>query len=606
MGLFDKLKGQNKQPQASPPVLQDPQSTLVPSIGRMPFPAYRGKEPYIFISYAHLDADMVFREIKCFNEQGYNVWYDEGISPGNEWTGEIAHALENCALFVVFITPNSVDSFNVLNEINFALGDRKPFIAIHLKETVIGGGLKLQISTIQAILKYKMTEEEYVYKYTTAFTRLGLRQRVKSQPYTSSPPSTPSSQPPQAVPGREADTAGDFIVDHGLLREYLGHDKDVVLPDEVQLVGSHALGKGSTFVETVDLNKTGAILNGAFTDCPLLKEIKVPDSVTMIGDRPFVNCPNLILYCRKAQLPAEFAANFGGKEIIYLDGGTAQAAAAPAVLPGDTVVFSSPEMHDIVCAELGVPPETVLTKAQCAGVTSLHVCGNAVGRKFNAYINDGKVIRIVPIAGDGGQMATVSRGSLDCLADLPLLRNLTKLILPYQCVYDLTPLANSKIEKLDLSANMLDDLSPLASMRFLTELILNYTQLGSLSPLTRAPSLSRLTFQGISQSQFDELCETENETLTSLFIASSSKLQNIDKIEKLTCLESLYIGDTHITDITPALSLKYLRRLGIRNLQIPDFSVVKEFKALTALTADKAQETIIAALYGGTFPFKAY
>ena len=603
MGLFDKLKGQSKQPQTPPPESTGAQSTLVPSIGRMPFPAYRGKEPYIFISYAHLDADMVFREIKGFNEQGYHVWYDEGISPGNEWTGEIAHALENCALFVVFITPNSVDSFNVLNEINFALSDRKPFIAIHLAETVIEGGLKLQISTIQAILKYKMTEEEYVYKYTTAFTRLGLHQHVKPNPYTAP---SPSPQQPQTAPVPEASAAGDFVVDHGLLREYLGQEKNVVFPDEVQLVGSHALGKGSAFVETVDLNKAGAILNGAFTDCPLLKELKVPESVTMIGAKPFVNCPNLILYCRQAQLPEGFVSNFGGKEIVYLDSSAPQVAAAPVVLPSDTVVFSSPEMHDIVCAELGVPPKTALTKVQCAGVTSLHVCGNAVGRKFNAYINDGKVIRIVPIVGDGGQMATVSRGSLDCLADIPLLRNLTKMILPYQCIYDLTPLATSKIEKLDLSANILDDLSPLASMRFLTELILNYTQLGSLSPLTRAPSLSRLTFQGISQSQFDELCETENETLTSLFIASSSKLQNIDNIEKLTCLESLYIGDSHITDITPALSLKFLRRLGIRGLQIPDFSVVKEFKALTALTADKGQEALIAELYGGAFPFKAY
>ncbi|MPM12675.1 hypothetical protein SDC9_59029 [bioreactor metagenome] len=326
----------------------------------------------------------------------------------------------------------------------------------------------------------------------------------------------------------------------------------------------------------------------------------------MIGDRPFVNCPNLILYCRKAQLSEGFASNFGGKELVYLDGSPPQAAAAPVVLPADTIVFSSPEMHKIVCAELGLAPDTVLTKTQCDSITSLQVCGNAVGRKFNAYINDGRIVRIVPVAGSGEQMATVTRGSLDSLADLPLLRNLSTLIIPYQSIFDLTPLANSKIEKLDLSVNMLDDLAPLASMRFLKDLTINHSQQNSLAPLNRSRALSRLNFSGICQSQFDELCAAENGSLTLLLVSSSDKLCNIDRIGNLINLDSLFIGDTNVTDITPALSLKYLRRFGIRNLQIPDLDVIRSFEHLTALSTDKKQEEKIAALYGGTFPFKAY
>lgn len=95
---------------------------LVPGVGRMPYPAYRGKGPYIFVSYAHKDSDKVFEEIKKFNEAGFNVWYDEGISPGNEWTKDIATALSNCTVFVVMITPTSAVRRNVQNEINFAIG----------------------------------------------------------------------------------------------------------------------------------------------------------------------------------------------------------------------------------------------------------------------------------------------------------------------------------------------------------------------------------------------------------------------------------------------------------------------------------------------------
>ena len=160
------------------------ETKLVPGIGRLPYPAYRGTEPYIFISYAHDDKDIVFPEIKRFNEAGFHVWYDEGISPGNEWTDEIANALEKCAVFVVMITPVSALRKNVLNEVNFALDEDKPFLAIHLKETELKGGLKLRTGSTQAILKYTMTEEEYAYKYTEAFTRLGLVAESKSIPET--------------------------------------------------------------------------------------------------------------------------------------------------------------------------------------------------------------------------------------------------------------------------------------------------------------------------------------------------------------------------------------------------------------------------------------
>lgn len=159
----------------------DMQTRLVPGVGRLPYPAYRGNEPYVFISYAHDDQDKVFAEIKRFNKAGFYVWYDEGISPGNEWTDEIADALDGCSLFVVMITPTSAPRKNVLNEINFALDENKPFLAIHLEETEIKGGLKLRIGSNQAILKYNMTDEEYEYKYIEAFMRLGLK-RVDVQP----------------------------------------------------------------------------------------------------------------------------------------------------------------------------------------------------------------------------------------------------------------------------------------------------------------------------------------------------------------------------------------------------------------------------------------
>ena len=46
-----------------------------------PFPAYKGDEPFIFVSYAHADAEQVYGELQSLHDQGFNVWYDDGISP---------------------------------------------------------------------------------------------------------------------------------------------------------------------------------------------------------------------------------------------------------------------------------------------------------------------------------------------------------------------------------------------------------------------------------------------------------------------------------------------------------------------------------------------
>ena len=44
-----------------------------------PFPAYRGDDPYVFVSYAHPDGTIVYPELTRLDELGYNILYDEGI-----------------------------------------------------------------------------------------------------------------------------------------------------------------------------------------------------------------------------------------------------------------------------------------------------------------------------------------------------------------------------------------------------------------------------------------------------------------------------------------------------------------------------------------------
>jgi len=163
-------------------------------INKIPFSAYKGNEPYIFISYSHKDTALVFPIISELHRTGYNLWYDEGIDPGNEWPEEVGAALGKCALFVVFISPNSINSINVRNEINFALKRDTPFIAIYLQDTELTDGLELQIGAKQAIMKHHMDGETFYYKVKQSFERMGIT--LDDKPAADAPVKTETTATP--------------------------------------------------------------------------------------------------------------------------------------------------------------------------------------------------------------------------------------------------------------------------------------------------------------------------------------------------------------------------------------------------------------------------
>ncbi len=133
-----------------------------------PFEAYHGDKPFIFVSYSHNNQLAVYNEIARLHRLGYRIWYDEGIQLGSEFSGEVAKAIINCSLFLVFVTPAAVVSRHIQNEINFALKYDKKFLAIYLEKTTLPEGLELQIGTIQSLLKYKHGDEWYLQKILKA------------------------------------------------------------------------------------------------------------------------------------------------------------------------------------------------------------------------------------------------------------------------------------------------------------------------------------------------------------------------------------------------------------------------------------------------------
>ena len=127
-----------------------------------PLPAYKGDQPYIFVTYSHRDASLVHPEIRWLQDQGFNVWWDDGISPGTAWRSELAVAIRNCSLILYFVTPQSVRSEQCVREVNFGLDEHhRPVLAIHLVETALPDSLALSLGDRQAILQHTLEPADY-------------------------------------------------------------------------------------------------------------------------------------------------------------------------------------------------------------------------------------------------------------------------------------------------------------------------------------------------------------------------------------------------------------------------------------------------------------
>jgi CheY-like chemotaxis protein len=124
-------------------------------------PAYHGDDPYLFVSYAHLDDVEVMHDVEWLNNKGFNVWYDEGISGGSQWREEIAQAIKHASHVLFYVSEKSIRSSVCIKEVNYALmGDCK-ILPIYLAEVELPEGLKLSLSDIQALFKFEDTDQRY-------------------------------------------------------------------------------------------------------------------------------------------------------------------------------------------------------------------------------------------------------------------------------------------------------------------------------------------------------------------------------------------------------------------------------------------------------------
>ena len=128
-----------------------------------PFPSYKGNAPYIFVSYAQDDKKEVFKHIKRLNQEGFRIWYDEGIEPGVNWYASLEERLRGCECILLFMSKHSQESKYISKEITFAIENNKHIVCIMLDNEELKGPFKLMLCDTQSILKDELRHVEEFY-----------------------------------------------------------------------------------------------------------------------------------------------------------------------------------------------------------------------------------------------------------------------------------------------------------------------------------------------------------------------------------------------------------------------------------------------------------
>ena len=155
---------------------------------------YNENQPYIFISYSHRDSNQVYPIINRLREEGYNVWYDDGIEPGSEWDENIASHIMKCAYFIALVSKNYLESANCKDELNYSRDLDKEQLLIYLEDVSLSGGMAMHMNRIQAVMWNKYDNVELAYQ--KLFSAVGIQ---KTKVFARSGSSSQPTQAPVAL-----------------------------------------------------------------------------------------------------------------------------------------------------------------------------------------------------------------------------------------------------------------------------------------------------------------------------------------------------------------------------------------------------------------------
>ena len=166
-----------------------------------------------FFSYSRQNTEFALRLAEDLKAAGADVWLDQlDIAPGQRWARAVQEALQNSPRVLVILSPASVNSNHVEDEVNFALDEQKTVVPIFYQDCKVPFRLRP--------LQYVDFRTDYAHGLKILLKTLGVKQQ--SAPSPAATPSPRASRP-----------TATFVEDHG-------EDKNEQLEKERKRVAERA------------------------------------------------------------------------------------------------------------------------------------------------------------------------------------------------------------------------------------------------------------------------------------------------------------------------------------------------------------------------------
>ncbi|MDK1025589.1 MAG: toll/interleukin-1 receptor domain-containing protein [Gammaproteobacteria bacterium] len=124
-------------------------------------PTWTRGAPYIFVIYAHEDADSVQLEIDWLHDQEFNIRGDINIHADDAWSQGLAEAIEQAALILCFVSPHSMSSAGFRKIIEYATENNPQRLDVHFQEAQLQSDVAQSIRETATILKYDLADDAY-------------------------------------------------------------------------------------------------------------------------------------------------------------------------------------------------------------------------------------------------------------------------------------------------------------------------------------------------------------------------------------------------------------------------------------------------------------
>ena len=196
--------------------------------------AYEGSEPYIFVSYRHIEKKQAYPIIRRLNEAGYRVWYDEGIRSGEQyWNDVVAEHVKRCTVLIALCSKAFFESEHCREELEYAkkLGHTIHWVDLsRYPEDAIPAGIAMRFNMVQKTAKYELKDDAF-YEILFQGRDMDLCRYADAAPRTSAP-ATKETAPAKAKPVRR------FLQKYGTLL--------MIVSAALMLVSATALGTSTT------------------------------------------------------------------------------------------------------------------------------------------------------------------------------------------------------------------------------------------------------------------------------------------------------------------------------------------------------------------------